>query len=118
MRLIDADELEMPFAKVLQKAVHSTIGWSLGRMYDECRSVIDKALTVDAELVQHGKWVVKTDENGFAKWNSCSNCGSSSRKFNYCPMCGENLKKDPVGTEIIWNERSIEELWGLENNET
>lgn len=33
-------------------------------------------------------------------------------------MCGENLKKDPVGTEIIWNERSIEELWGLENNET
>lgn len=38
--------------------------------------------------------------------------------YNYCPMCGENLKKDPVGTEIIWNERSIEELWGLENNET
>lgn len=99
MRLINADGLEEPFAKVMYKALNSTVGWSLGRMYEECRKVIDRAPTVEVETIRHGQWVATGDANGFALWDSCSVCGyglsaiNSGRNYNFCPNCGAKMKQ-------------------------
>ena len=97
MRLIDADKLNKPLQKVLSKAMHSTVGWTLGRMFEECREVIDKADTIKVNPLRIGEW---EDYDGMFRVR-CSYCGSvykdenieNIKKYQYCPNCGTWMKR-------------------------
>jgi len=59
MRLIDADAVDKAFQKILQKSAHSTVGWSLGRMFTECRRAVDNAETWEGQkLIETYKWTI------------------------------------------------------------
>lgn len=51
-------------------------------------------------ILLHGKWVVKSDKDGFAKWDECSICGhklsaiNEGREMRYCPGCGSRMDSD------------------------
>lgn len=95
MRLIDVDDLGVGrCSKDVLPAAYCA-GWNglLG--------LIEKAPTVDAVLVVHGRFEPCFDENGnwrqgFAK---CSNCGKEYyaqviNHFGYCPNCGAKMDGD------------------------
>lgn len=44
------------------------------------------------------------NENG--KWTT-----EVQYQYNFCPMCGEYLYSSENDIDVIWNERSIEELY-------
>lgn len=89
MRMIDADALR---EAVKQKGTASELIW--------CVAEIDRAPTIEAEPVRHGRWVKDGD------FLICLNCeseidvknslGVENRK-EYCPNCG--LKMDGGGKQ-------------------
>lgn len=63
---------------------------------------INNAPTVEAKPVVHGKWIY----NGFSEAWICSECRDGykdqptimgSPLFDYCPICGADMRKQPVG---------------------
>lgn len=84
MRLIDADE-------ILKEAC-------LVKPYyrEEVISVedIERAPTIEAEPVRHGKWDVK--QSGWSDYDCvCSECGlSGTPDYNYCSNCGAKMDGD------------------------
>ena len=59
---------------------------------DEIDSVIDKAHTIDAVPVVHGRWVYGVTINH--EWRKCSECLVSQEIFGcftYCPNCGAKM---------------------------
>ena len=61
------------------------------------RLCIDKAPTIDAVPVRHGKWIFNPSdafEAMFAK-PKCSECGfESADGGNYCPHCGARMDEE------------------------
>ena len=64
---------------------------------DEIDSVIDKAPTIDAEPVRHGRWgetqVIGYDGIHPVYGKPCSKCGYETELYkpNYCPNCGAKM---------------------------
>ena len=87
-RLIDANALRVQFDDI-----PPFIGVTGGCV----QQAIDKAPTVDAVEVVHGRWEVELDDMGWKK-NTCSICGYVKRTdihvrlgWNYCPKCGARM---------------------------
>ena len=82
MPLIDADTLW----KVFENA-----GWWDNADRDVAQDLLDKAPTVDAEPVQHGRWIPMQPYLGFMK---CSVCGMIwETESPHCPSCGAKMDK-------------------------
>ena len=63
------------------------------------RVALDKAPTVDAVEVVHGRWFAYDND---PMWQECSACGyriqySYSKDCNYCPNCGAKMDGDGNG---------------------
>ena len=60
--------------------------------------VVEKAPTIDAEPVRHGKWIPHEDEDGERYGDNCSECGEwyvmPYGKTNFCPHCGARMDKE------------------------
>ena len=62
--------------------------------------VVEKAPTIEAEPVRHGKWVKADSQQYFRKhypYFTCSECGyrkDSQKKWDYCPNCGARMDKE------------------------
>ena len=83
MRTIDADALW----KVFENA-----GWWDNADRDVAQDLLDKAPTVDAEPVRHGRWIYGITLNH--EWKKCSECLVSQGIFGcftYCPNCGAKM---------------------------
>jgi hypothetical protein len=86
MRLIDADALLDAMRDEEFPSWHPL---------DEIDSVIDKAPTIDAEPVRHGRWI-DDDTPSFFRRRKCSVCGSYDGKNtavygHYCWHCGAKM---------------------------
>ena len=95
MRLIDADALNERAIRV------STVKYPHTYLKAVGTREIDKAPTVDAVEVVHGRWGWNTEDV-----YKCSNCGEKSHvkevmgqpDWNYCPNCGAKMDGDGNGT--------------------
>ena len=90
MRLIDADALGVGLCSRDVLPADYCAGWN-GMI-----RLLEKAPTVDAVPVVHGRWVHKGPRfRGGVDWWHCSNCGSLASgaeiKFRYCPHCGARM---------------------------
>lgn len=99
MRLIDADALKEGIAELKRSpwynnetvpSLHAGIKEAIEVVELLC---IDKAPTVDAEPVRHGKWIL----------GKCNHCGGHAPfwsmattyyESNYCPECGARMDKE------------------------
>lgn len=81
MRLIDADEI--PWCNYDLDNYHSFIGVE--------KEYVDEIPTVDAKLVQHGKWV---DAGKLVSSYKCTVCNTIyENDSNYCPNCGAEMER-------------------------
>lgn len=99
-RLIDVDALKVDYG-MAEDCKDCKTGYrscDFDRNYskmDFC-GWLDEAPTVDAVPVRHGHWVyTPTSPFGF----TCSECGIEMCRFNYCPNCGADMRKDGEGNE-------------------
>ena len=106
MRLINADEIllndESEYTKTMLE-VDDTVKTIITAVHNNIQTLIQKALTIDAEIVRHGKWEkVKCntilDKAVFSHALKCSECGKwkfenllITQKFYYCPNCGAKM---------------------------
>lgn len=82
MRLIDADEL----IKRLKKDPL----FPLIEQYN-ISGVIEKAPTIEAEPVKHGRWECESDLETYTIWR-CSECGIGFEHTSpYCRYCGAKM---------------------------
>lgn len=82
MRLIDADEL----IKRLEKDPL----FPLIEQYN-ISGVIEKAPTIEAEPVKHGRWECESDLETYTIWR-CSECGIGFEHTSpYCRYCGAKM---------------------------
>jgi DNA-directed RNA polymerase subunit RPC12/RpoP len=95
MRLIDADELWRDVLKTRRTYFARA----------DVKRVIDEALIVGEEPVEHGKWIIELDDFD-CEYMECSCCGEEfyngdndtiDTLHNYCPNCG--AKMDGEGYE-------------------
>lgn len=93
MRPIDADTL---------REVFENAGWWDNADRDVAQDLLDKAPTVDAEPVRHGRWKIDTvwTFNSFEPEiveEKCSLCGRYVQRYrtqspnNCCPNCGAKM---------------------------
>lgn len=90
-RLIDADTLKEGIAELKRSPWYNDgliPSWQAG--IKEAFEVVEllcinKAPTIDAEPVRHGKWII---EDGHV---CCSECGEISKEYNWCPYCGARM---------------------------
>lgn len=87
MRPIDADTL----VKTFENMGLSKYGF-VERIYPDCVfAVIEKAPTIEAEPVRHGKWEEIRNAFGELEGWLCK-CGCESKtKSKYCPHCGAKM---------------------------
>lgn len=89
MRLIDADALKKYFGE--QRLDHD---FCICGDESTARDLIDDAKTIEAEPVQHGKWI---DVNGGILYQ-CTNCNAQvnsmmfKSNLNYCVNCGAKME--------------------------
>lgn len=66
-------------------------------LFIDLKQLINNQPTIEAVEVVHGKWIVK--DTGFAKFDSCSECGfclgfvGAGKSVNFCPNCGADMRK-------------------------
>lgn len=94
-RLIDADELEKEMYHEAFETDSDMQKWDGGcwiryKMFENC---IEKAPTVDAAPVVHGKWVDMRESYNDVPNVKCSACGEVwyGLETNYCPNCGAKM---------------------------
>ena len=59
------------------------------KIYGLIDHLIANGVTIEAELVRHGRWV---ETDNFTWSNQCSVCGCCARLMhNYCPNCGAKM---------------------------
>jgi len=98
-RLIDADVL----IHRLKTAIE--LGQRVDRSVGELKAVLndlESMPTIDAEPVQHGKWIRQTDTRFGEMLNDiliCSECNIAFPTVNmirrsYCPNCGARMDKE------------------------
>ena len=93
MRLIDADALDFGFAMTDDlNGMLKQIGIEMAK------ARVDKAPTIEAEPVRHGRWVHAKTYYDLDECN-CSLCGQLmtteiGNRMNYCPNCGANMRGD------------------------
>ena len=84
MRLIDADNLKKDLNVEF-----------IFDSRDRCRvrNLIDFQLTIDAEPVRRGRWLINK-EDGWITIAPCSVCGGvEDVDFPYCPNCGAKMEE-------------------------
>lgn len=93
MRLIDADAL------VADRSIQIVIGAGDNICVDIAD--INKAPTIEAEPVRHGRWVASEPDSHDCIKHICSECGkyrlfmwSDYTNCNYCPNCGAKMDGD------------------------
>lgn len=81
-RLIDANALEQD---LISKGLYPSI----------VKRAIENASTIEAEHVQHGKWILDFLSPYRRNHYKCSACGKRSAKISlYCPNCGTRMNKE------------------------
>lgn len=90
-RYIDADEL--------WKEIESVEYYGCDAEVSRICGLIQNAPTAEVKPIEYGEWehIVK----GFMEFGEirCSKCGWKNdfiKKFNFCPNCGANMKKEKV----------------------
>ena len=53
---------------------------------------IDRAPTIDAQIVQHGRWV--PEGHGLYSCSECQIIDSREPKHRYCPECGAKMEEE------------------------
>ena len=87
-RLIDANAL---LERLRFKRKNSEYG--LYRGLESAISQCNKAPTVDAVEVVHGRWILTHGEDGlYYDCSICGHCAGRGRKSNYCPNCGADMR--------------------------
>ncbi|MBR1750002.1 MAG: hypothetical protein IJ740_18830 [Ruminococcus sp.] len=97
MRPIDADELKNGIKQQFCLACSSVYPNERCGACDaaECLRYIDDSLTIEAEPVKHGRWILSEVRD--SKTLCCSICGLDSGtiyEYNYCPNCGARMDGD------------------------
>lgn len=83
MRLIDADALRERAIKVFAVKDH----WYMKAVGTR---EIDKAPTIDAAPVVHGKWIFNDDWWEF-RCSLCQGAIGNIKKYKFCPNCGARM---------------------------
>lgn len=93
MRLIDANEA----IKIINHAAEVCNSDFTRRILEFVAVRVETLKTIEAELVKHGRWVLKERAHYF----KCSLCNEpipykfgyseSRRYYNYCPNCGAKM---------------------------
>ena len=97
MRLIDADALGIGRCNpdIFENKAYA-VGWN------EAVAMIENAPTVDAEPVQHGKWIAVEVEYINDTLYKCSECHEDfvtidgmpgQNLYKYCPNCGAKMEE-------------------------
>ena len=81
--------------KALREEVESEIYWGMAS-HGAILEAIDKAPTVDAVEVVHGRWEPHPRHPGFDRCSICHNCivaddWADGVKWRFCPQCGANM---------------------------
>ena len=97
-RLIDVNAEIRKMKDALAKNKRNTrhlVYW----VFDTVISVLEKAPTVDAVEVVHGRWEVEKEKDtfGYIIHLKCSQCNNrNSKRTNYCPNCGAKMDLEEV----------------------
>ena len=91
MRLIDADDIHF-YWEGGRKNGKTIFAEAFEKIFNE---LIQKAPTVDAEPVRHGRWIYDFNEDGYDGYR-CSNCMEHRQidykdDYHYCPNCGAKM---------------------------
>lgn len=95
MRVIDADALLIEMGAgclpIMEKGISGVTGDE-----DTIKDYVDRAPTIDAEPVRHGRWnsvTVSKKYGGIVI--QCSECGmKGTRIWNFCPNCGTKMDEE------------------------
>lgn len=98
MRLIDADALQSAITE-FREVEYCNGNYSTANGMAIAQTLCNKAPTIDAEPVVHGRWInERVRIKGYSVEYSyeCSSCGSPSGYDyhpwrNYCPNCGAKM---------------------------
>ena len=93
MKLVDADALHRKVKTETNPYGKPTIDYDSGVKVLEW---IDKAPTIDAVPVRHGRWETNSDRPDTLICSVCK-CGFDMWKHdphNFCPNCGANMDKE------------------------
>lgn len=94
-RYIDADALR---EHMYHEAFETDSGlqkWDSGLWirYQLFESVLNTEITVDAEPIRHGRWIMEFDEKSQCTDWHCSDCGKHGRgDYKRCPWCGAKME--------------------------
>lgn len=97
MRLIDADALKQEVLRIHEEHFKTS---KLQFIHDFFKAIfrrINKAPTIDAELVKHGRWVERlVNIETLTTDLFCSECkfASVNWRYNYCPNCGAKMDEE------------------------
>lgn len=95
-KLIDADEFRREmFRKCIgtdEEVEKGRVKWESGLWirYKVFEDTIEQMPSVQPEQ-KHGRWII---ENGSV---CCSECGEPNMEWNYCPICGADMRGDSDG---------------------
>lgn len=85
-RLIDADKAVNVIAELIEQE------WGYEGIKEDVKGIFEKAPTVDAEPVKHGKWGEPFRNIYGEKVYTCPECSYLVlKKENYCPNCGAKM---------------------------
>ena len=89
MRLISANELY----RLIEEEFDGVCVYDVepSEAIDHFQSIVDRATTVDAEPIRHGKWIPAYNGAGRLMGYDCPDCHRRVGKMydtNYCPNCG------------------------------
>ena len=91
MRLIDADEIKIPYKRddIYYRKTYSSGVTAMVH-------AIGKTPTIEAEPVVHGEWVPhnRMTRSPLVVNYACSECGKDGHKTNFCPNCGADMRGD------------------------
>ena len=87
-----ASEKRLVYAKEVEEIFNYEVQMGETDLFDAFDSAIEKATTVDAVEVVHGRWLDVALRFTQVK-EKCSVCGGIvyAHGFNYCPKCGAKM---------------------------
>lgn len=99
MRLIDADALLEDIGEEPMNWTNSPEEIQEHSDWKQTVAIINSALTIEAEPVRHGHWVIKKRHEHYPSGKEyeedfCSACNMrGSIEYDYCPHCGAKMNE-------------------------
>lgn len=101
MRLIDADALPVRRLTVIKRVIKDRLRREYCLVDAVLYEAIKNAPAIDAEPVQHGRWIKKDAmDEWYGPVVKCDLCGEMvlDMAFEFCPYCGAKMEQ-PEGEE-------------------